>query len=188
MENSQTASVCDTVSQPVGGLSTASKDFTSLSEVKQWSPSSSFTTGLDVAHIHTQKCSAQLCLRAENVEFHALDLSNLGFWLHMRKKVSIYLIFFFPFFQLITIDIFHLCFVFVKYTELGEYLNCKREFSHFVIYSLCFVIYMLYAMKSDARWNDDFCHSLCKSYIIYHIYKNVFSKNAKVFAVKWTQE
>lgn len=34
MEKSQAASVCDTVTQPVGGLTTTSKDFTSLSGVK----------------------------------------------------------------------------------------------------------------------------------------------------------
>lgn len=58
-----TASVCDTLTQPVGGLSTASKDFTGLSGVKQTaSPSSSFTTRLDIAHTHTQTLSSALSL------------------------------------------------------------------------------------------------------------------------------
>lgn len=49
--------VCDTVTQPVGGLSSASKDFTNLSGAKHTQqtagPSSSFTTLCsDPAHTH----------------------------------------------------------------------------------------------------------------------------------------
>lgn len=57
--------VCDTVTQPVGGLSTTSKDFTSLEWEQTASPSSSFTTRSDNTHIstHTQWALSFNCKR-----------------------------------------------------------------------------------------------------------------------------
>lgn len=90
--------VCDTVTQPVGGLSSTSKDSASLECEQTAGPSSSFTTRLDInkrthprcLHIHTHNgMQDELCLWTDKLSFHARCLSNHGFLLHMRKKVSI---------------------------------------------------------------------------------------------------
>lgn len=81
--------VCDTVTQPVGGLSSTSKDSASLECEQSAGPSSSFTTRLDInKHTHTGM-QDELCLWTDKVSFHARRLSNQRFLLHMRKKVSI---------------------------------------------------------------------------------------------------
>lgn len=87
MEKSQTASACDIMTQPVGGHSTTS-------EVHQfvWSESglpAHPQVSLHAWTLHPQAHRDELRLWTENTEFHAPDLRNLGFFLHMRKKVSI---------------------------------------------------------------------------------------------------
>ncbi|XP_029016619.1 uncharacterized protein LOC114861500 [Betta splendens] len=81
-KKSQTASVCDTVTQPVGGLSTTSKDSISESTLPAH-PQVSLHAGPLHTHTHTD----QLCPGTESCGFHEVDLSNLRFVLHMRKKI-----------------------------------------------------------------------------------------------------
>lgn len=77
MEKSQTASVCDIMTQLVGGLSTTSKDPTSSSEVKAdgW-PILKFhyTFG---HYMHSSACKDELFLSSESTEVRELDLGDL---------------------------------------------------------------------------------------------------------------
>ncbi|XP_049617249.1 uncharacterized protein [Syngnathus scovelli] len=88
-EKSQTWSACDTVTQPVGGLSSLSKSLRQ-SVWRQadgcW-PILKFQC-LDLAHTHTHtRAHSYLQLWILKTHFHAADQGSLAFVLHMREKI-----------------------------------------------------------------------------------------------------
>ncbi|XP_061618819.1 uncharacterized protein LOC133472257 isoform X2 [Phyllopteryx taeniolatus] len=95
-EKSQTWSACDTVTQPVGGLSSPSKSLcrSAWRQADGW-PILKFHC-LDLAHTHARtharththtRALSYLQLRIIKTDFHAADLGSLAFVLHMREKI-----------------------------------------------------------------------------------------------------